>query len=110
LITTTHAAELPPSPSAQPPQGSFDIGTFGDAGMTELPLEPRDLRAAVQPSDDAWDLLNRLAKVYVGPDIESPAISCATQLSARRRRRPMGVDLMVVITQVPSGGRKLVSS
>jgi PPOX class probable F420-dependent enzyme len=30
-------------------------------------------RAAVQPSDDAWDLLNRLAKIYVGPDVEFPA-------------------------------------
>jgi PPOX class probable F420-dependent enzyme len=30
-------------------------------------------RAAVQPSDDAWELLNRLAKVYVSPDTEFPA-------------------------------------
>ena len=30
-------------------------------------------RAAVQPSDDAWNLLNRLAKVYVSPDAEFPA-------------------------------------
>jgi PPOX class probable F420-dependent enzyme len=30
-------------------------------------------RAAVQPSDDAWDLLNRLTKVYVSPDTEFPA-------------------------------------
>jgi hypothetical protein len=30
-------------------------------------------RAAVKLSDDAWDLLNRLAKVYVGPDVEFPA-------------------------------------
>jgi PPOX class probable F420-dependent enzyme len=30
-------------------------------------------RATVQPSDDAWDLLNRLAKVYVSPDAEFPA-------------------------------------
>ena len=29
-------------------------------------------RATVQPSDDAWDLLNRLAKVYVSPDAEFP--------------------------------------
>jgi PPOX class probable F420-dependent enzyme len=29
-------------------------------------------RAAVQPSDDAWKLLNRLAKVYVSPDAEFP--------------------------------------
>ena len=30
-------------------------------------------RAAVQPGDDAWNLLNRLAKVYVSPDAEFPA-------------------------------------
>jgi PPOX class probable F420-dependent enzyme len=30
-------------------------------------------RATVQPSDDAWNLLNRLAKVYMSPDAEFPA-------------------------------------
>ena len=30
-------------------------------------------RAAVQPSDDAWELLNSLTKVYVSPDAEFPA-------------------------------------
>ncbi|MFD2415261.1 PPOX class F420-dependent oxidoreductase [Amycolatopsis pigmentata] len=30
-------------------------------------------RATVVPSDDAWDLLNRLAKVYMAPDAEFPA-------------------------------------
>lgn len=30
-------------------------------------------RAAVHPSDDAWNLLNRLAKVYMSPDAEFPA-------------------------------------
>ena len=30
-------------------------------------------RAAAAPSDDAWNLLNRLAKVYVSPDAEFPA-------------------------------------
>ncbi|MET7791868.1 PPOX class F420-dependent oxidoreductase [Streptomyces sp900116325] len=29
-------------------------------------------RAEVQPSDDAWDLLNRLAKVYMSQDAEFP--------------------------------------
>lgn len=29
-------------------------------------------RAAVQPSDDAWELLNRLTKVYVSADAEFP--------------------------------------
>jgi PPOX class probable F420-dependent enzyme len=30
-------------------------------------------RAAVQPSNDVWDLLNRLAKVYMSADAEFPA-------------------------------------
>ena len=30
-------------------------------------------QAEVEPSDEAWDLLNRLTKVYVGPDVEFPA-------------------------------------
>lgn len=30
-------------------------------------------RAAVEPSEDAWDLLNRLAKVYMSPKAEFPA-------------------------------------
>ncbi|MYT28256.1 MULTISPECIES: PPOX class F420-dependent oxidoreductase [unclassified Streptomyces] len=29
-------------------------------------------RATVQPSDTAWDLLNRLAKTYISPDAEFP--------------------------------------
>ena len=30
-------------------------------------------RASITPSDDAWDLLNRLIKVYMSPDDEFPA-------------------------------------
>jgi hypothetical protein len=30
-------------------------------------------RAVVEPTDDAWDLLNRLTKVYMSPDTEFPA-------------------------------------
>jgi PPOX class probable F420-dependent enzyme len=29
--------------------------------------------ATVEPTDDAWDLLNRLAKVYMSPESEFPA-------------------------------------
>jgi hypothetical protein len=29
--------------------------------------------ATITPGDEAWDLLNRLAKVYVSPDTEFPA-------------------------------------
>lgn len=30
-------------------------------------------RASIEPRADTWDLLNRLVKVYVAPDIEFPA-------------------------------------
>jgi hypothetical protein len=30
-------------------------------------------RAVIEPSDEAWDLLNGLTKVYVWPDAEFPA-------------------------------------
>ena len=30
-------------------------------------------QATVEPSDEAWDLLNRLAKVYMSPQAEFPA-------------------------------------
>jgi PPOX class probable F420-dependent enzyme len=30
-------------------------------------------RARLEPSDGAWDLLNRLAKVYMSPDADFPA-------------------------------------
>ena len=30
-------------------------------------------RATISPSDEAWDLLNRLTKVYISPDTEFPA-------------------------------------
>jgi PPOX class probable F420-dependent enzyme len=29
--------------------------------------------AAIEPSDGSWDLLNRLAKVYISPEAEFPA-------------------------------------
>jgi len=50
-------------------------------------------RAAVQPSDDAWYLLNRLAKIYMSPDAEFPApevpaMSCATPSSASAALAP----------------------
>jgi PPOX class probable F420-dependent enzyme len=30
-------------------------------------------RATIKPTDAAWDLLDRLTKVYMGPDVEFPA-------------------------------------
>lgn len=55
-------------------------------------------RAAVQPSNETWGLLNRLAKVYVSPDAVYPGaegswLYRAILRGAYRRRWPLGVDL-----------------
>ncbi len=50
---------------------SFDAPR--EPGVFMNPYAVLRTRAAVQPSDGAWDLLNRLAKVYVSPDTEFPA-------------------------------------
>ena len=42
-------------------------------GVVLNPYAVLRARAAVQPSDDAWNVLNRLAKVYMSPDAEFPA-------------------------------------
>jgi PPOX class probable F420-dependent enzyme len=42
-------------------------------GVALNPYAVLRARASVQPGDDAWDLLNRLAKVYMSPDAEFPA-------------------------------------
>jgi PPOX class probable F420-dependent enzyme len=42
-------------------------------GVFLNPYAMLQARAAVQPSNDAWSLLNRLAKVYISPDAEFPA-------------------------------------
>ena len=49
---------------------SFDAPRAPGVGMN--PYAVLRARAVVQPSDDAWDLLNRLAKVYVSPDAGYP--------------------------------------
>src|SRR5580658_4911965 len=41
-------------------------------GVFMNPYAVVQARAAAVPSDDAWGLLNRLAKVYVSPDTEFP--------------------------------------
>jgi PPOX class probable F420-dependent enzyme len=41
-------------------------------GVVMNPYAVLRARAAVQPSDDTWDLLNRLAKVYISPDAQYP--------------------------------------
>jgi PPOX class probable F420-dependent enzyme len=42
-------------------------------GVFLNPYAALQVRATVEPSDRAWDLLNRLAKVYISPDAEFPA-------------------------------------
>jgi PPOX class probable F420-dependent enzyme len=44
-----------------------------DHGVVANPYAVLRARATVEPSDAAWDLLNRLAKVYMSPDTEFPA-------------------------------------
>ena len=49
---------------------SFDAPR--ERGVALNPYAVLRARAIVQPSDEAWDLLNRLAKVYIAPDAEYP--------------------------------------
>ena len=43
-------------------------------GISLDPYAVLRARATIQPSNDAWDLLNRLAKVYISPDAKYPAL------------------------------------
>jgi PPOX class probable F420-dependent enzyme len=44
-----------------------------DPGVVLNPYAVLKARATVEPSDEAWDLLDRLTKVYMSPDDEFPA-------------------------------------
>ncbi len=50
---------------------SFDAPR--EPGVFLNPYAVLHARAAIEPSDGAWDLLDRLAKVYMSPDAEFPA-------------------------------------
>jgi PPOX class probable F420-dependent enzyme len=50
---------------------SFDAPRV--SGVFLNPYAVLHARAKVEPSDEAWDLLDRLAKVYVSPGTEFPA-------------------------------------
>jgi PPOX class probable F420-dependent enzyme len=50
---------------------SFDAPR--EPGVFLNPYAVLHARAAIQPTEDAWDLLNRLAKIYIGPNAEFPA-------------------------------------
>lgn len=44
-------------------------------GVFMNPYATLRARAVIEPSDQTWDLLNRLAKVYVSADTEFPGVS-----------------------------------
>ena len=50
---------------------SFDAPR--EPGIFMNPYAVIRARATIQPSDDAWDLLDRMAKVYISPDAQFPA-------------------------------------
>jgi PPOX class probable F420-dependent enzyme len=50
---------------------SFDAPQVAGAFLNEYAV--LRARATIEPGEAAWDLLNRLAKVYVAPDAEFPA-------------------------------------
>jgi PPOX class probable F420-dependent enzyme len=49
---------------------SFDGPRVAGAFLNEYAVLPA--RASIEPGEAAWDLLNRLAKVYVAPEAEFP--------------------------------------
>jgi PPOX class probable F420-dependent enzyme len=50
---------------------SFDAPR--EPGVFLNPYATLRARATVTPSEDAWELLDRLAKIYISPDSEFPA-------------------------------------
>jgi PPOX class probable F420-dependent enzyme len=50
---------------------SFDAPRVPGVALNEYAVVRA--RATIEPSDDVWDLLNGLAKVYMSPDAEFPA-------------------------------------
>jgi PPOX class probable F420-dependent enzyme len=50
---------------------SFDAPR--EPGVVMNPYAVIRARATIQPSNDAWNVLNRMAKVYIAPDAEFPA-------------------------------------
>jgi len=50
---------------------SFDAPRVAGAFLNQYAV--LRARAAIEPGDGAWHLLNRLAKVYVAPDAEFPS-------------------------------------
>jgi PPOX class probable F420-dependent enzyme len=55
------------------PRVALSFAAPRDPGVVMNPYAVLRARASVEPSDAAWDLLNRLTKVYMSPDKEFPA-------------------------------------
>ena len=55
------------------PRTVISMGAPRTPGVFLNPYAVVHAHATVEPSDEAWDLLDRLAKVYVSPDTTFPA-------------------------------------
>jgi PPOX class probable F420-dependent enzyme len=55
------------------PRVVLSVDAPREPGVFMNPYAVLRARAAVQPSDGTWDLLDRLTKVYLSPDTEFPA-------------------------------------
>ena len=71
---TALPAELTELIQAGPLAHLTTINPDGSPQVSALmnPYAVLNAHATVEPSDEAWDLLNRLTKVYVSPDTEFP--------------------------------------
>jgi PPOX class probable F420-dependent enzyme len=68
---------------------SFDAPR--DHGVFLQPYAVLHATARVEPSDAAWDLLNRLAKVYMSPESEFPRPRATGYIARYRIDRVSGV-------------------
>ena len=55
------------------PRTVISVDAPREAGVLLNPYAVLHTHATVEPTDQAWDLLDRLAKVYVSPDTTFPA-------------------------------------
>jgi len=68
---------------------SFDAPA--EPGAFLRPYAVLKATAAIEPGEQAWDLLNRLAKVYMGPGVEFPAARVSGWLMRYSVQRVGGV-------------------
>ena len=70
-------------------------------GVFMNPYAMVQARAVIEPSDQAWDLLNRLVKVYVSPDTEFPAPNRPGYIVRYSAERIGGVGPWAARAEVP---------